>query len=443
LAQGLAQASLCHLHAWGPGAAATASHTGEYAARATMANTLLEMFGKNSRACSFHFHGGDNPSANVDLSFVCHEARNIEIAEGESVYVSVRDVGRGKSEQSGPLGSTLSLRTASPDTTLLLSVWAVTDEAAMRQRRSAGEGSGRRPCGELRIPLSRLLHHCHSMLYQTWAVLDYSGLTDSVASVGLGDDPNAFDQGLIVGARQLNQPRVCLSVCRAGDIPANGRLLLAADTPPEVRAERWGALLRSQQQHAALSAALYNGGREEAPQRTQDQRSRQERARERCDTQAAEIEDLRRRLAEGQRQCRTPPSGSPRERQNAESKEAEAARLRRENETTRAELEARRLELDKIREEANSKIDGANDRIRSLRQDRDEARDRIRQGARDVEVGAQEVSQLRSDNAALAGNIKELNDILHDLQQTAAAAGLNMTIGRRTIDSLNGVFGLS
>merc|ERR1740121_2923637 len=164
------------------------------------------------------------------------------------------------------------------DTTLLLSVWAARNEEATR-RGKAGDGS-RRACGELRIPLGRLLQQCHAMLYQTWAVLDFSGLTDSVASVGLSDDASTLDQSLVLGPRQLHQPRICLSVCRTGDLGPNGRLLLSQEATPDVRVERWAALLRSQQQHAALSGALYNGGAKEKISQSSEQKAREERMRE-------------------------------------------------------------------------------------------------------------------------------------------------------------------
>ncbi|CAJ1363857.1 unnamed protein product, partial [Effrenium voratum] len=53
--------------------------------------------------------------------------------------------------------------------------------------------------------------------------------------------------------------------------------------------------------------------------------------------------------------------------------QVEAQGLRDSNEHLRADIEAVKLSLDKVAEEANSKIDAANERIRSLRRERDDA----------------------------------------------------------------------
>jgi len=427
---------------------------------------LLQLLGGGTgtrEGCLF-----DAKSSTVDLTAVCHEARSIDVAEGDKVFVSLKDMRRQTSEQVSPLGAACHLRAVDLDTTLLLRVWAARDELAAR---SGVEGAkGRRNCGELRIPLHRLVLQCQSMLYQTWATLDCPGLCDSVASIGLGDESGAFDQKLVDGPRQLFQPRVCLSICKTADLGPTGKLLLSADASAEARAAQWGPLLRSQQQHAIMSAALHLQGsqaadtlmstqeRSRAAARIQDLRGR-------VRAQAEDIEELRRQLREAEdrlastRDVREHLPGSLGGRQPLGSSErpgpgpkaeplertlaieAEAEQLLSKNEKQQVQIESLRSEVEHVRQEANTKIDAANERIRALRRDRDEG---LREGERlDAEVReiAGQKEDLISENKQLSDQKEALLQIVEDLHQTCTGAGLQAS--RRSIDSITANFKLT
>jgi len=434
---------------------------------------LLQLLGGGTgtrEGCLF-----DAKSSTVDLTAVCHEARSIDVAEGDKVFVSLKDMRRQTSEQVSPLGAACHLRAVDLDTTLLLRVWAARDELAAR---SGVEGAkGRRNCGELRIPLHRLVLQCQSMLYQTWATLDCPGLCDSVASIGLGDESGAFDQKLVDGPRQLFQPRVCLSICKTADLGPTGKLLLSADASAEARAAQWGPLLRSQQQHAIMSAALHLQGsqaadtlmstqeRSRAAARIQDLRGR-------VRAQAEDIEELRRQLREAEDRLASTrdvrehlpgslggrrPLGSSDRLGTTELKhgpglrteplertlaiEAEAEQLQSKNEKQQVQIESLRSEVEHVRQEANTKIDAANERIRALRRDRDES---LREGERlDAEVReiAGQKEELINENRQLSDQKEALLRIVEDLHQTCNGAGLQAS--RRSVDSITANFKLT
>jgi hypothetical protein len=209
------------------------------------------------RECSGSFFNPNGQS--VDVSTVCHDVRSIDIKEGEQAYVSVRDLRRREGEAFAQLGMVCNLRALEMDTTLLLRVWV--DETA------AGPKSGqRRVVGEARVPLTRLISIYNACMYHTWITLDTPGLHDSVASLGFQDEGASFDQAIQEGPKQLAQPKACISVCRSADIGPTGKVLWTADAPPESRASWWAPLLRSQQQHVMLSAALFLKSERQAAQ---------------------------------------------------------------------------------------------------------------------------------------------------------------------------------
>jgi len=407
---------------------------------------FLQFLGGNREGCGF-----DSSTSVLEVSTVCHEARSVEIAQGEKIFVSVRDVRRRDNEVLAPLGAACHMKNAERDTTLLLQLWAARDEASAR----LGGGGGRRACGELRIPLHRLILTCHGMLYQTWLTLDCPGLSDSVASIGLADDSAAFDQKLAEGPRQLFQPRVCLSVCQTPELGPSGRLLLTADASNETRNERWGPLLRSQQQHAVLSAALHLHGLQagDSPVVAEDRAKAMQKMQEvraRMQAQAEEIETLRAKSSQGGGVLPWPDlvkepqvmdlHADP--LQKTVALEMETETIRSANQKQKAENERLRTDVERVREEANTKIDNANERIRALRRDRDEAQREFRTLQGEVQRLHTTQNDLLAETRQLAEQKDALLQIVEDLHQACAGAGLQ-TVGRQSIDSITANFQLT
>jgi len=431
---------------------------------------LLQLFG-GPRECF-----SESKVTAVDIAIVCHDARGLELAEGEKAFVTVKDMRKHAGEQLVPLGSGCHLRSVDLDASLLLRVWAARDEDAARLR---PEGSwGRRNCGELRIPLDRLTTSFDSMLYQTWVTLDCPGLNDSMASIGLGDESNSFDQKLVDGPRQLFQPRVFLSIGKMADLAPTGEFLLSADATPEVRAAQWGPLLRSQQQHTVMSAALHLQGSQAAePPASAEQRARTsarlQDVRGRVQAQTEMLEVLRRQVREAEDQLRsakeatqrsmaggtspdqpspgdrspwTPPSW---ERSRADTDtspsssvgKAEVERLRAANGAQQARVDALRADLARVRQEANNNVDAANERIRALRRERDESFRECKRWEAEVEKAAGQHEELSNENRQLAEKVQALKRLVEDLYETVHGAGLQAS--RRSVDSINAIFKIS
>mmetsp|Transcript_91468 Transcript_91468/g.295973 ORF Transcript_91468/g.295973 Transcript_91468/m.295973 type:complete len:306 (-) Transcript_91468:352-1269(-) len=299
------------------------------------------------------------------------------------------------------------------------------------------------------------------MLFQTWVTLDCPGLNDSMTSVGMGDT-YAFEQHLGMGAQERFQPRICLTLFQTSDLGPGGKLLLAPDAPSDLRSARWGALLRSQHQHAVLSAALHLAERDAAAAPSVGEGPRAEDLHAQVDAQARDIERLRAQLRAGAsnhygggcgsgsggeglpvRQLELSSSAQPRQaRRQPRSEDGRGEseeELARSNEAKRAEIETLKSDLEQMQEEANSKIDGANERIRALRRNRDEARDEVPKLRDEAGRLNGDVGRLRKEFAQLAEEKEVLLGIVEDLHQTCVNAGLEAA-GRRSIDSVTEAF---
>lgn len=389
---------------------------------------LSQLFGGGPREGCFF----ESKVVSVDLSAVCHEVRGVELSEGEQIFISAQDMRHADDEQSGALGTACHLKAVGFDTTLLLRVWA---GQRLGGRPATTAGGRCRPCGELQIPLGRLLGGCDGMMYQTWATLERPG--------GAGDDGASFDERLADGALQLSQLRVCLSVCKTSELGPHGRLLLAADAQPEARIENWGALLRSQQQHAMMSSALHNmqmqmqscQASENSPQKAAARREGQTQAQfqkleEHVQAQAKEVEELRHQLREAQG---SPSSGGPSSRRGMAAG-VHAEQIRISNASKRSEIEALRSELSKLSGEANSKIDQANERIRELKCDRDEARGEAQRMQIEGKRVATETRGIEEEMQLLHDQKEALLGIVEDLHNSCVGAGLH-SAGRQSIDN--------
>jgi hypothetical protein len=456
---------------------------------------FLQLFGGGSRdACLF-----EGKDSKVDLSAFCHEVHGVDLSQGEQFFVSLQDGRRRSGEQLSPLGKACHVRSCELDATLLLKVWASRDPGAtcesfdgLDSTVSTAFVGGQRLCGELRINLQRLVLQCQdSLLYQSWVALESPSSTPaSVATSGLGEESGALDLKLLEGGpRQmnLNQPRVCLTVCKTADLSASGKLHLSFEAPQELRMSHWSALLKSQSQHYVMSKTLHLQAlqlqvgecSDLAGERRMDS-PEVEAAQGRVKDQTFEIEELHRQITQVEAKTRerklsevplSPAEQDTPRRARVEQQLAEAERfqqvasrmssggtslvepgfgdhsmrseaaelaaqqLRDDNMKQQAELDGLRAELVKVREEANSKIDAANERIRLLRRDRDDAREdseRLKLDSRQLE-GQNE--QLSEENLQLAEQRQALLRIVEDLHQTTVVAGLDEGT-RRSVDSI-------
>eukprot|EP00929_Paragymnodinium_shiwhaense_P078127 TRINITY_DN40432_c0_g1_i1.p1 TRINITY_DN40432_c0_g1~~TRINITY_DN40432_c0_g1_i1.p1 ORF type:complete len:841 (+),score=256.43 TRINITY_DN40432_c0_g1_i1:111-2633(+) len=197
-------------------------------------------------------------AARIDASLVCHELRNLGLARGERGWVSFRDLGAKEQAQRGEQfaspGEVIQLKSLQLDTTILVRAWASSEEL----RRNAF--AERRACGEVRVPVHRLVSRCAGCLYHTWLLMDSPGLDGLATSIGLmstGGDAESFDQALHNAPRQLFQPKVCLSIMRTADLPASGNPIWTEEVPEAQRSTFWSPLLLSQRQHMLMGQAMF------------------------------------------------------------------------------------------------------------------------------------------------------------------------------------------
>lgn len=267
-------------------------------------------------------------------------------------------------------------------------------------------------------------------------------------------------------------------MCRSSELAESDRILWTVDLPRKERINRWGPLLRSQQQHAIMCAAQHLEGR---PSNGSDVLQRLLHLRAQADEQAQEIDSLQEQLQSASRATTAPTSREAldepwqaltgdgwrqkpsmtlleerstrqlEEVRNAamqseaqisrRGKEAEAQKELEEQRSLEAELQselrAAEVELAKIAEEANNKIEAANLRIRSLRREREEANNALeerRQGNQKLQAMLEEIEQEKSQ---LMEQKEALIRIVEDLHSSCTQAGLPAT-DRASIDSITG-----
>lgn len=438
-----------------------------------MVDTLLKTFNLGRDACSIF----DAGIGKFDVAVVCHEVRSVNTQPGETICMTLADAEhRVAGEDFISLKSVGIAKSLQPESVLVIKIWAMLDTPPLSKH------AERRPLEEVRIPFKHLAESSNCMLYYTWVNLKSAGLNDSVAHLGYGgafsNSSEAFMQNIMSGPRQLYQPKACVSMCRS-ELAESDRILWTADLPRKERINRWGPLLRSQQQHAIMCAAQHLEGR---PSNGSDVLQRLLHLRAQADEQAQEIDSLQEQLQSASRATTAPTS---REALDAEpwatltgdgwrqkpsmtlleerstrqleevrhaalqseaqisrrGKEAEAQKELEEQRNLEAELQselrAAEVELAKIAEEANNKIEAANLRIRSLRREREEANNALeerRQGNQKLQAMLEEIEQEKSQ---LMEQKEALIRIVEDLHSSCTQAGLPAT-DRASIDSITG-----
>lgn len=372
----------------------------------------------------------ESAKSKVTIAVVCHEVRCVGLAPGERLCISWQVLGRPDgTSHFVPAGELCELK-CQFDSVVLMGVWAA--EAT----KSLEVSSKRRACGEARLPLRYLAEKCDGALYHSWMMLDSPGFNDSVASIGFldpaaSDAGDAFRQALDNAPRQLFQPKACLSVCRADELGTSGQILWTADAPRKDRVAHWVPLLRSQQQHVIMCTAQHL----QSVQAQKDQRAHAvQRVGTWEETAVLRADDLRRRIERGS--SSGPEQGLPQHAiptEVAQSYEIERHRA----EQLKSELSTLQQDLAMIGDEANRKIDQANVRIRTLRQERDDAAREVGQKANELRKLTEAQLELTAEKRKLTEQKEALLQIVEDLHQTCVCAGLNMR-GRLSIDSITG-----
>lgn len=395
------------------------------AAAATTGRGLMKLLAGGREACLVDFGGS---SAAMDIYVLCHEVRGMDLSPGEQLSVSLRDLTRSDPEKETMPGRPWELRQVRSEAVLQLRAWA------------SSSPDSRRHLGELRLPIAQLRALGLNMLYQTWITLDPDPEMPGSQGLGLSD----LEQKMNDGSRQLFQPKVCLSLCKAEDV-TDGKMTLGFDISNDLKDERWSALLRSQMQHVTMSHGLHLQGlkaqRNGASSRYGDSAaaSQIQDAIGRVQSQALKIQDLKHQLrsrpglASSDQSSRV--SSGQDALQRAQLAEAEAQKCRESNEALKAEVAQMRASLDKVAVEANGKIDAANERIRTLRKERDDALkegDGLRAGGERLLSRQEECRRERQD---LAEQKEALLKIVEDLHQTCKNAGMT-NAGRHSIQDI-------
>lgn len=342
----------------------------------------------------------DPGTTKIEASFMCHELRSFELRPDERPWISVRDVSVREREQYAAIGEAVTVKSLQLHSTLLVRIYASSANADI----SLSDFADRRACGEVTVPLSRLVSRLNGCLYHTWLTVDTAGLRDSIASTGMvaGDNEyESFDQAIANGARQLTQPKICMSLIRSNRLPPGGKFVLSDDLPNELRVENWASLLRSQQQHVVMCKALYlQGAQPQDSLRAQAElallQNQLEMSRSEIERLGSEVTSERSRAQEFERTSSQRSSDVDRLRaklSELETQEPEALRQR------QAEVRELQRELQIISEEANNKIDAANERIREIKRERDEALQALQAERGQVQAIQSERGQQRQQSS--------------------------------------------
>lgn len=335
-----------------------------------------------------------------DVSIVCHEVRGVELAVGEQVYVSVQDLHLRESKIFPQMGEVCSFKALELDTTLHVCVWldGVSSSAVSP---SAGE---RRVLGEVRLPMRHLISNYSSCLYYTWIMLETPGLHDSVSSLGFvaNDEGMALDQAIAQGPRQLSQPRVCMSVCRSPDVAGGNtpsdRIMWTADATPESRISWWGPLLRSQQQHVVLSAALHlKSNRQDAQQQQMGFTQVLSKPPVNQDSRVAELTDHNREQAEEIEQLKDDLESTRSQLRGAQSQLRESHQREQRQAAQQAQLLAQANEgLPFAQQEAQAQLQDQSRRLADLEAKLVETEAREREAERRLRSAVAEMEELKA-----------------------------------------------
>jgi len=120
------------------------------------------------------------------------------------------------------------------------------------------------------------------------------------------------------------------------------------------------------------------------------------------------------------------------------SKERQLENLQAATAKQKEQIENLCVDVENVRQEANSKIDAANDRIRSLRRERDDHQGNADREANEARQLTQQKEELLLETRHLEEHKRALLRIVDELHQTCQNAGLEAS--RRSIDSITANF---
>jgi len=404
---------------------------------------MRALFGSGpTRGCTL-FESAD---LRVHAKVVCHEIRCPGLACGERTCASFQVMNRHDGEFYAEVGEIVELHSLEVESVICMRIHASLAEKA------ANYHVGRRACGEVRIPIRKLVSQHDGMLYHCWLMLESPGLVDSVASVGLLGPitaSEAFDQALHNGPRQVSQPQACITICKAEDLAPDGSAVWTKDASKAHCISHWGPLLRSQRQHVLLCAAqqlaqgavkIREGGQTERQiemfmAQAREQTSELESLRAKLKSRASLLQDQN---TDHQESFSPRFGGDCESRQEAPGRlDFEIAREQELAEELKRDADELEDELTKIGEEANAKINSANIRILALRDERVEFAERVELLTHANRKLRNERDELMTKKETLAAEKESLMKVLEDLHQACNSAGLSMA-GAQAINTITG-----
>lgn len=387
--------------------------------------SLIQAFATRGCKAGCLFDAAERPS--IDAQVVCHEIRCPTLGHDEKTFVSFQVMDRHDGVFDTEVDDMIEIGSLEIESVICMRVYACS------RNKAGGYSTGRRACGEVHIPIKRLLMNFDGMLYHTWLMLESPDLVDSVASTGLigpGNEGQDFDQALHNGPRQLTQTQACVTICRADDLGPNGFANWSTfDVSEEQIIPRWGPLLQSQRQHVILCAAqqLQLGA-----QRSRDRSQSREIERQmealhgRAREQAGELERLRESLWNTGRLVNQAEEYNLSNQSRQQQIDYELDAERQLHADLKQELTMLRDELSKIGDEAEAKIGSANIRIVALRDERNEFAEQTRYQAHANRRLRIERDELTTKKAALTDEKEALMKSLEELDQTCNIAGLTL-----------------
>eukprot|EP00929_Paragymnodinium_shiwhaense_P097520 TRINITY_DN59183_c0_g1_i1.p1 TRINITY_DN59183_c0_g1~~TRINITY_DN59183_c0_g1_i1.p1 ORF type:complete len:419 (-),score=116.52 TRINITY_DN59183_c0_g1_i1:67-1323(-) len=393
--------------------------------------------------------------AKIDAIGVCHELRKPPtLAAGEKFVVSFCEASARGDAVSIALGEPFKMKCLKLDAVVVVRLWATRGPHAA-QPRGGGYNSndnptgGPRVLGEVRIPLRSLVASCKNMLYHTWFVLTPitaaslpSGPRTRPSDLRQGLEDDVFSRALAGGQEDSSDTKICLSLLRPTDLETQHKVLWTADIGEKERIARWVPLLRAHEQSVVLCAHELQ---HQDADRWDPEKAKASHQLVLLEDQAREQQEELQELQQGMDDCRSKLHDATVASYLEQARRVEAARQesaagaaekeRGTAEKLKRELEGLQHEIAMVGEKANAKIGAANDRIRSLRTERDDAIRELETYATQNDALVEDKQRALADNKKLTDQKAALMKIVEDLHNAVDRAGLG-SVGRKSIEAL-------
>eukprot|EP00927_Polykrikos_kofoidii_P065591 TRINITY_DN61330_c0_g1_i1.p1 TRINITY_DN61330_c0_g1~~TRINITY_DN61330_c0_g1_i1.p1 ORF type:complete len:448 (-),score=89.29 TRINITY_DN61330_c0_g1_i1:130-1473(-) len=413
---------------------------------------LINATGASREACFFD----NGVSKIVDANLVCHEIRYAQLAEGERLGVSFCDESdkRDNSMVFAAVGEVCSLKALKlKDAVIAVGVWAISRVTSLGAPTSGGfeehgggvgETPGRRQpqqqqqrfLGVVKVPVQSLITRCNGALYHSWLLLSSRASSSS--------DEESFHSALMTAHREASL-KACVSILRSADLDASGRALWTLDAGKKERISRWGPLLRSQEQHEQICALQQQQHRQGRGRSGSLDGSRDNGFEPHASNQSMKnlSPELRRQLEKLQMEARdqgreflslcmklpaAEGAGAVNVRFGGDSGDNSVS------EHMRRKLEGLQTEFSDAALDANNSIAEANDKIRELRKEREEAKARNRHLYEEQSRASALRKSALEEKERLVKQKEALLKIVEDLHQTCDRAGFG-AVGRKSIEA--------